>query len=119
MAGRALTGLAILAALVGCGDTGDYPALVPTDKLLAEPAIPGHAEIAASSPDQVTADLQAAGAALAVSSAEITATDLGGDDLGGDDLDTRAEALRRRASDLSKADLGCAPAADGTLPRGC
>ena len=38
-----------LLMLAGCGDpSADYPALMPTDRLLAEPAIPGHAGIAAT-----------------------------------------------------------------------
>ena len=105
MAIRALPAL-ILVPLVlqACGDhDGNYPDLLPTDQLLAEPSIPGHAQIAASSPDQVRSDLESAGAALAVSSAEVTAQDSAVDPA----LQDRAEALRRRARALSDANLDC------------
>lgn len=100
MAERALPHLTILSFLLlsACADRGiDYPALMPTDQLLAEPAIPGHADIAATSPDQVAADLAAAGAGLAVSQAEVTAADVGNDAA----LTARAEALRKRAAEMS------------------
>ncbi len=91
-----LTSLTLLVA--ACGDrSDDYPSLIPTDQLLAEPAIPGHAEIAATSPDQVAADLAAAGAGLAVSQAQVTAAEVGQDA----ELAARAEALRKRAAALS------------------
>ncbi|SDD74788.1 hypothetical protein SAMN05421538_102337 [Paracoccus isoporae] len=92
-----LLGAALI--LAGCGDrSGDYPALLPSEQILAEPAIPGHAEIAASSPDQVVSDLQNAGAALAVSSAEVTAAQ----SADAQALTARAEALRRRAAELAR-----------------
>ncbi|WBU57812.1 hypothetical protein [Paracoccus sediminicola] len=94
--------------LSGCADSSvDYPALLPTDQLLAPPSIPGHAEIAATSPDQVVSDLESAGAALAVSSAEVTAAD----PVDAPALDSRAEALRRRAEALRQRDAEC-----GDLP---
>lgn len=107
MARRALPRLTILTCLLlsACADHGvDYPALMPTDQLLAEPSIPGHAEIAATSPDQVAADLAAAGAALAVSQAEVTAADVSNDA----ELTARAEALRKRAAALSAESPVCA-----------
>ena len=101
MVTRALPQLSILFPLLmlaACGDaSGDYPALMPTDRLLAEPAIPGHAGIAATNPDQVVSDLQSSGAALAVSQAEVTAADVTDDAA----LNARAKALRQRAADLS------------------
>ncbi|WP_199261726.1 hypothetical protein, partial [Paracoccus binzhouensis] len=49
-----------LAALTACGDdTSDYPALMPTDRLLAPPALPGHAADAATDPEAATAALDA------------------------------------------------------------
>ncbi|TKW66136.1 MAG: hypothetical protein DI616_11650 [Paracoccus denitrificans] len=103
MAIRPLPALALL--LAACADHGiDYPALMPTDQLLAEPAIPGHADIAATSPDQVASDLAAAGAALAVSQAEVTAAEVGNDA----ELAARAEALRRRAEAMSAETTPCA-----------
>lgn len=105
--------LAAVLSVAGCADTSvEYPALLPTDQLLAEPAIPGHAEIAASSPDQVRSDLESAGAALGVSSAQITAEATTSDS----DLARRAEALRRRADALSDSDLSCE---DPVNPESC
>lgn len=107
MARPALPHLTILTCLLlaACADHGiDYPALMPTDQLLAEPAIPGHAEIAATSPDQVAADLAAAGVALAVSQAEVTAADVTNDA----ELTARAEALRKRAAEMSAETPLCA-----------
>ena len=99
-----------LLMLAGCGDpSGDYPALMPTDRLLAEPAIPGHAGIAASNPDQVVSDLQSSGAALAVSQAEVTAADVTDDAA----LTARAEALRAKAAALSAESPACT---DPTAP---
>lgn len=112
MTGRAGTGIAVLMAtlpLLGCGDrSGDYPTLLPTDQVLAEPSIPGHAQIAANSPDQVVADLETAGAALAVSSAEVTANTSVADAA----LNSRAETLRQRAAALRRAATACADLPD-------
>ncbi|MBA4489327.1 hypothetical protein [Paracoccus sp. S1E-3] len=112
MTKRALPRLSLLVSLLmlgACTDsTGDYPALMPTDRLLAEPAIPGHAGIAMNSPDQVVSDLQAAGAALAVSKAEVTAAQITDDAA----LTARADALRAKAAALSAGRPVCAdPAA--------
>lgn len=107
MARRALPHLTLLGCLLlaACADHSiDYPALIPTDQLLAEPSIPGHAEIAATSPDQVAADLAAAGAALAVSQAQVTAANPGDDAA----LNARAEALRKRAAAMSAEPALCA-----------
>lgn len=104
MSHAALPGLLLgVMLLAACGDDSrDYPALIPTDQLLAEPAIPGHAGIAAGSPDQVASDLAAAGSALNVSSAQVTA-EVPVEPA----LSDRAAALRRRADTLSNADLSC------------
>lgn len=105
MAIRALP-LCLATALIvaACSDSSvDYPALLPTDPLLAEPAIPGHAEIAASSPDQVRSDLEAAGAGLAVSSAQVAAETIADDQ----SIADRAAALRRRAAAIAATDPGC------------
>ncbi|NHF72467.1 hypothetical protein [Paracoccus xiamenensis] len=100
----ALSGLISLLALAGCGDpSGDYPALLPTDRLLAEPSIPGHAGIAATSPDQVVSDLTSAGAALSVSQSQVTAADVTDDAA----LAARAEALRAKAAALSAETPAC------------
>lgn len=113
MSHGALWGLLLGALLLaGCGDDSrDYPALIPTDQLLAEPAIPGHAGIATGSPDQVASDLAAAGAALNVSSAQVTA-EAPVDPA----LADRAATLRRRADTLSNTDLSCE---DPLNPAGC
>ncbi|MDO5604452.1 MAG: hypothetical protein Q4G25_04735 [Paracoccus sp. (in: a-proteobacteria)] len=112
---RMIAAFAVLGLFAGCGDRGDdYPALLPTDQILAEPAIPGHAGIAATSPDQVVADLQSAGAALAVSAADVTAAPITDDA-----MIRRAAELRRRAAALSARDPACETApGEAPLP-GC
>lgn len=105
-------GVLALAMLAGCGDAGgDYPALMPTDRLLAEPALPGHAADAAQDPTAVGGALDARGRTLAGrSAAGPVANDA--------ELRRRAEALRARATALSQqslsgdcpeGDAGCAP----------
>ncbi|WP_347268507.1 hypothetical protein [Paracoccus sp. (in: a-proteobacteria)] len=82
-----------LAALAGCGDmTGDYPALMPTDRLLAAPELPAHAADAATDPGPATAALDVRGRALAGQ---------GGAAPAGSDLQSRARALRERAQALA------------------
>ncbi|MFD1796031.1 hypothetical protein FQV27_02305 [Paracoccus aurantiacus] len=106
MAIRALPALGFpVLLLAACGDDGiDYPALLPTDQVLAEPSIPGHAQIAAGSPDQVRSDLEAAGQALNVSAAEVTQQDVADEAA----LEDRAAALRRRAQALAAEPADCA-----------
>lgn len=104
--------LALSALVSACGDdTADYPTLMPTDALLAEPAIPGHAGIAAQSPDQVVSDLQAAGAALAISATEVTAA-ASADDAA---LRGRADALAERAAQMRAEGYPC----DDPTETGC
>ena len=90
--GRIWSALA-LASLAACGDTaGDYPALMPTDRLLAEPALPGHAADAARDPAAVGGRSLAgrSGTGPAAHDAE---------------LQRRADALRARARALSQQSL--------------
>lgn len=61
--------LALCAALplllAACGDPqADYPALMPTDALLAEPALPDAAADAAAAPEATTAATEARADAL-------------------------------------------------------
>lgn len=56
--------MAGLLALAGCaGDEGEWPRLLPTDAVLAEPALPPHAR-PASSPAPIGAEVAARAAAL-------------------------------------------------------
>ena len=65
MARRSIPGILAALALAGCGDAvGDYPALMPTDQLLAEPALPDHVPDAARSPAAVEAQAQTRAADL-------------------------------------------------------
>ncbi|MDO5648024.1 hypothetical protein [Paracoccus sp. (in: a-proteobacteria)] len=45
----------IILILAGCADRGDYPALLPTDQVLAAPVVPVHARPAAADPAPVVA----------------------------------------------------------------
>ncbi|KRW93349.1 hypothetical protein [Paracoccus sp. MKU1] len=88
-----------LTLLAACGDAGgDYPELMPTDRLLAEPALPGHAADAARDPAAVGGALDARGQALAGrAGAGPVANDAA--------LRQRADALRARAKALSEQSL--------------
>lgn len=99
-----IIGIAALAALAGCGDGRDYPALMPTEQVLAPPALPGHAQDAAQDPGTATDALAARGAAL-------SGRGTGGSVADAAALDRRAEALRARAKALSqrRLDDACAP----------
>lgn len=94
--------LAVL-ALAGCADRmTDYPKLLPTDQLLAEPHLPAHASDAATSPQAVAASLSGRAAALSGRAASGPAADSG--------LTARADALRKRAAELSQRSLDeCQP----------
>ncbi|MBU3032002.1 hypothetical protein [Paracoccus marinaquae] len=60
-----LAAFCALLILSACGGgAGRYPALMPSDLILAEPALPDHAGIAAASPDQADAATETRGAAL-------------------------------------------------------
>lgn len=106
-------GLALgLMVLAGCDDRlGDYPQLLPTDQILADPAIPGHASATAQDPAAVTQDLQGRAAALSKSTPAPVATGLRArgpaapvmED--GSALAQRAEALRKRAAGLAATSL--------------
>lgn len=95
-------GLAVLAAgaLAGCSNRiGDYPALLPTDQVLAEPQLPGHARDAARDPQQTRDALSARAAGLSASAGAGPGSDSA--------LTARAEALRARAAALRKTSLDC------------
>ncbi|MFD2842364.1 hypothetical protein [Paracoccus cavernae] len=52
--------LLMVAGLQACGDyTTDYPELAPTEQLLRDPVLPGHASGAARSGDTVKGELEA------------------------------------------------------------
>ncbi len=97
-----MIGIAALAALSGCGDGRDYPALMPTDQVLAQPTLPGHAADVASDPAVVTGALEARGAALAGQGGGGSVADRAA-------LNRRAEALRARAKALSQRALDACP----------
>ena len=62
---RILTLIACAPLLSGCGGEADpYPRLLPTDRILAEPALPDHAPEAARSPAAVEAEATARAADL-------------------------------------------------------
>ncbi|RCW83440.1 hypothetical protein [Paracoccus lutimaris] len=95
---RLIGGALTLIALTACGDrTHDYPALLPTAQILADPAIPAHAGDAARD-DSLGASLDARGKALAGRA--------GGPPMASNaDLQSRADALRARAAILSQQSL--------------
>ena len=84
----AMTGILALAVMAGCDDGRDYPSLLPTDQVLAQPALPAHAGGVGTDPAAVTDALMARRAALQAQSAAG-----GGTGLGGGDLDRRAAIL--------------------------
>ncbi|MFC3568896.1 hypothetical protein [Paracoccus simplex] len=99
-----ICGALALAALAACSDdTSDYPALMPTDRLLAPPSLPGHAADAANDPEAATAALDARAQGLAGRA--------GSGQVDNDaELRRRAEALRARARALSERPLDdCTP----------
>lgn len=84
-----LTAPLIAALLAGCGNGDDYPALLPREELLAEPALPPGAD----DPAAINAELSARAGAL---DRRVGGTG----DSGG--LNARAEALRQRAEALRR-----------------
>lgn len=93
------TGLA-LAVVAGCSDRiGDYPALLPTDQVVAEPHVPAHAKDAATDPQATSAALSARAEGLRATGAAGPGTDAA--------LAARAEALRARAAALRQTRLDC------------
>lgn len=95
-------GYAVLAAgvLGGCSDrTGDYPKLLPTDQVLAEPRIPSHAAVVAQDPQETQQALSTRAAGLSASGAAGPGAD--------STLAARAEALQSRAAALRKTSLDC------------
>lgn len=94
-----------LATLAGCDDRiGDYPALLPTDQILAEPAIPRHAAEAASDPTALSDGLRRRADAISVPARGAQS----------DQLAARADALRERAAELAKTSLDACP--EGAAP---
>ncbi|QRZ14013.1 hypothetical protein JWJ88_04960 [Paracoccus methylovorus] len=96
---RRIWGTMALTLLAACGDTGgDYPALLPTDRLLVEPALPAHAAEAGRDPAAISDKLDARGQSLA---GRAGAKPVPGDAL----LQQRAQDLRARAKALSQQSL--------------
>ena len=86
--------------LGGCNDrTGDYPKLLPTDQVLAEPRIPDHAAGAARNPLETQQALSSPAAGLSASGAAGPGTHSA--------LAARARALQSRAAVLRKTSLDC------------
>ena len=92
---RLILGAVALTGLAACGDdTRDYPALLPTAEVLADPSIPSHA----AADHSLGAALDARGKALAGRA--------GGPPMARNaDLHARADALRARAAILSRQSL--------------
>lgn len=89
-------------ALAACGgERSDYPSLLPTDQVLAEPALPGHAADAATDPGVASGALDMRGRSLSARA--------GGRGTDSADLAARAEALRQRAEALTRRDPGDCP----------
>ncbi|MDS9468386.1 hypothetical protein RGQ15_12490 [Paracoccus sp. MBLB3053] len=124
-------GLALaMLTLAGCDDRmGDYPALLPTEQMLAEPTLPGHAADASTDPAAVSGELRGRAAALSTSTPETVETGLtgpagnrksaiaGGQGTGPDaELSSRAAALRARAAELSKTSLDGCPDGAASCP---
>ena len=55
---------ALLLLLAACSDGDDYPRLLPTNQILAEPVLPAHAAPVADAPEAVAAQADARAAAL-------------------------------------------------------
>lgn len=108
-----LLSLSVLALLSACGDgADDYPRLLPTQAILAEPALPDHAGPAAADAAPVQDAVKAQGAAARASADAIP------DPVDQDDLAARAADLRRRAEALRQADAtpaNCPADADPSL----
>lgn len=98
------TALLIISSLAACGDySADYPALMPTDQVLAQPDLPAHAAGAARSPQAIEDSLTARAAHLAGGkAARPPATGAGA----GGDLEARAAALQSRAAALARTPMG-------------
>lgn len=93
-------------ALAGCGDqAAEYPALMPTDQLLASPTLPAHALDAADSVDATAGGLTAQRDALHGRADRAIAQ---GGRTG--DLAARADALRERARVLAATPVNGDPA---------
>ena len=104
-AGQIACALAVLVpVLTGCSDRmGDYPKLLPTEQLLADPALPAHA---ADAPEDIDAALEARAAGLARRATAAAPTPATGD------LAARATALRERAQALSQTSPSDCPPED-------
>ena len=65
--------LLLLAALAACADPGgDYPRLLPTAQILAEPVLPAHAGPATTDPAAIETALAARAAALRARAAALS-----------------------------------------------
>jgi hypothetical protein len=111
---RVLT-LISLGLLAGCTDgSEDYPRLLPTQQILAEPTLPDHAEPAATSDAPVRNAVEGQGAATR------NAPDAIPDPVDEAALNARAADLRRRAEALrNQTTEGDAACPDGTTAPVC
>jgi hypothetical protein len=97
-----IIGIAALLAQAGCRGGADYPALAPTEEVLAPPTLPDHARHAASEPIAETEAMTRRGQAL-------TGNGAGGSGADAAALERRASALRARAKALSQRSLETCP----------
>ncbi|TRW96252.1 hypothetical protein FNJ84_13265 [Paracoccus sp. M683] len=92
---RALMITTVCLAAAGCSDdAADYPRLLPTQQILAEPSLPDHAGPITDNADPLRQAVQARGAATQARAGTIA------DPADGRDLAARAADLRRRADAL-------------------
>ncbi|WP_209021242.1 hypothetical protein [Paracoccus ravus] len=102
MTARRIALACALLALAGCDDRiGDYPELLPTDQILAEPNLPAHAAESARDPSAATAGLTSRASALKANTPGQVAND--------ESMSGRADALRARADALAQTQLDACP----------
>lgn len=100
---KTLLSLSVSALLSACGGGGDdYPRLLPTQAILAEPTLPEHAGAAANDAAPIKDAVKAQGNAARASADAIP------DPVDPDNLAARAADLRRRAEALRQTDTAAA-----------
>ncbi|AUH34735.1 hypothetical protein [Paracoccus tegillarcae] len=93
---RALPLLTLCFAAACTDDAGNYPRLLPTQQILAEPSLPDHAGPADTSEEAVRQQVEQQGAATRARADAIP------DPVDDASLDRRAADLRRRADELRR-----------------